>query len=210
MFAASGPTGLKALHGNILNEAEHAMSTDTDFRTCATFGSARSPTSDPDLHSLSRMTSSGIRIVPGPAQHPPQAHLISLKTRIAPLAQAQDLSKVNHVEEVYAGLLFGQIPNLCLARHQGGTFAPDIQRFHLGAGALSDLDVKYDQVVRRVRHVLGWLVNITRNHRKVGFVGHCGRITAFVLEKEVDQLSIEAWKTLHQSGACSRRRDVVT
>ena len=197
---------------------EDTMSIDTDVNTVET-----TQTHDPysfSIHDLKtalppRTLSSGISIIPSPIPHPPQGHLISLKTREQPSDSPYlQLGKINHLPEVFAGLFFGQIHHLYLGVHLGGQFKETDQRYIMGQGTLAILEKQYEGTIRRVREVLGWMLRVTRKYGRVGFVGWNGEIVAYQKGKVErgredaggEKFSEETWRVIKRSGIVYRRR----
>lgn len=78
--------------------------------------------------SIPSFISSGITVRPTPFAHPPQSSLISLHTRTfisspAPLSPHPPTSTSYRFHDIYAQMLFSQIPNLHLAWHQYVNFS---------------------------------------------------------------------------------------
>jgi len=152
--------------------------------------------------------SSGITIIRSSIPHPPQGHLISLKTRECLPNEKLPLSEMKHAPEIFAGIFFGQVHTLHLARHHRGTFAEEDEIYHVNQGPLATMAKDFDEAIRRVRKVLGWMIAVTRKKGRVSFVGWNGEIVAY--EHDLpdnghgEKWSHETWDVLRKSGIMFR------
>jgi len=200
--------------GGNVDDDDELMSLDTDVNTVNTlnhsaFSHSRRGSDFSSAHPP-RTLSSGITVISSSIPHPPQGHLISLKTRECPPGRTLDLQSISHAPEVFAGLFFGQVHTLRLGRHHRGEFEQEDQRYTMGKGVLAVMEGEYQQTIRRVRKVLGWMASMTTKYGRLGFVGWNGEIVAFERDK-VDQrgergemFSEETWQILRRSGIVYR------
>ena len=156
----------------------------------------------PSTFAPPRTLSSGVTVIPTPYPHPPQGHLISLKTRQTFRREPRGIRHFPQADEAFSMVFFGQIGSLYLAHHRGGEFEEDMLEYQLGRGVLADMEKGYAGVLTKVRDMLSWVYECTLRRGSVGIVFSGGEVQCFGKKAgEVEgRLSAESWEVLGESG----------
>jgi len=174
-----------------------------DLMSLDSFSFYRDPgTNDAVFSGPPRRLSSGVNMVPTPFPHPPQGHLISLKTRQTYPGAPRGIRHLSQADAAFSMVFFGQIGNVYLAHHWDGEFETQMLEYRLGEGTLADMERGHAGTIRKVRDVLKWIYDSTLEHGSVGVVFSGGQVRCFAKrDADVDgALSEESWEVIRQSG----------